>query len=62
MNTELSLTLTHAETELLREILEQHQRRMLREIARADHHDYKVILKRKESVLQSVLDRLMVAA
>jgi hypothetical protein len=62
MNTEVSLTLNDEERDLMREILEEHHRRLLREIARADHHDFKVVLREKERILESLLGKLVVSA
>lgn len=57
----MELTLTSAERELLLEVLEEHHRELLREIARARHHEFKVALKSKERLLESTLTKLKAA-
>lgn len=57
----MDLTLTSAERELLLEVLEEHHRELLREIARARHHEFKVALRSKEKLLESTLKKLKVA-
>lgn len=54
----MELTLTSAERELLLEVLEEHHRELLREIARAKHHEFKVALKGKEKLLESTVTKL----
>jgi hypothetical protein len=54
----MELTLTTAERELLLEILEQHHRELFREIARTDHREFKSVLKNKETLLESVINKL----
>ena len=46
------------EQELLLEILEEHHRELLREIARTKHRDFKHVLKRKEELLESIVHKL----
>ena len=58
MNSSLSLTLSAEERAFLFDILEERQRMLLREIDHADHHDFKIALKRKERMLESLLDRV----
>jgi len=60
--TEVSLTLDEEERELIQEILEERHRTLLREISHTDHHDFKVALRRKAELLESVLSRFMVHA
>jgi vacuolar-type H+-ATPase subunit E/Vma4 len=57
----MELTLTSAERELLLEILEEHQRELLREIAKAKHHEFKSVLKNKEKTLESIVTKVEVA-
>jgi hypothetical protein len=57
-----SLMLNAEERELLFEILEERQRTLLLEIANTDHHDFKVALRKKEQILESLLSRFMVHA
>ena len=54
----MELTLSCNERELLLEVLEEHHRELLREIARTEHHEFKHVLKNKEKVLESIIDRL----
>ena len=61
-STSISLDLTEEERNLLQEILEAQHRTLLREISHTDHHQYKVGLKKREELLESVLSRLMVHA
>ena len=57
----MEITLSVTESILLREILEQHQRELLREISRSSHHEFKQVLREKEHGLNSILDRLKLA-
>ena len=57
----MELTLTSAEREVLLEILKQHHRELFREICRTDHHEFKSVLKNKEKLLESVINRLEIA-
>jgi hypothetical protein len=54
----MELTLTPDEGELVTEILVERQRELLREISRAAHHDFKQELKRKENLLESILQKV----
>lgn len=58
----LELMLNNEERNLMFEILEEHQRMLLLEIANTDHRDFKVALRKKERLLESLLDRLAVHA
>jgi len=58
---ELSLTLSEKERELLEEILEERHRTLLMEIANTEHHDFKVVLRKKAQLLESILERIAVA-
>lgn len=60
--TAISLTLTEEECELIQEVLEERHRAMLFEIAHTDHHHFKVVLKKKADLLESVLQRFMAHA
>jgi len=57
----MELTLTCDEEELMREVLEEHHRQLIREIARARHHEFKCALKSKEKMIESVVDKLQAA-
>jgi hypothetical protein len=56
----MELTLTTAEREFLLEILEEHHRELSREIARTDHREFKSVLKKKEAILESVVNKLRI--
>ena len=54
----MELQLTETELDLLVEILEEHQRHFLHEIAKADHHDFKEGLRKRCESLENMLERL----
>jgi hypothetical protein len=54
----MELTLTTAERELLVEILKEHHRELFREIARTDHRELRSVLQKKETLLESVVNKL----
>jgi hypothetical protein len=54
----MNLMLTTEEEELVRVLLTEQQRELLREISRADHRDFKHDLQQKETLLESVLSKL----
>jgi hypothetical protein len=56
----MELTLTVEERELVLEILSQRHRELLREISHTDHHEFKLALRTKEKLLESVENRLRV--
>jgi hypothetical protein len=56
----MELTLTVEERDLVLEILGQSHRELLREISHTDHHEFKIALRRKEKLLESVVNRLRV--
>ena len=58
----VTLTLNEAERELVQEILEDRHRGLLMEISHTDHHHYKSMLRSKLEILESVLNRFLVAA
>ena len=55
---DMELLLNLEEKRLVMEVLEEHHRQMLREISHTDHHEFKVALKKKEQLLESVLNKL----
>ena len=55
------MTLSSSERELLLEILEEHHRALLREIARAEHHQFRSALQSKEKLLEAMLEKLNAA-
>ena len=54
----MELMLNSEEKRQLMEILEEHQRELLREISRADHHAFRSTLQRKEQLLESIIRKL----
>ncbi|HEV2117062.1 MAG TPA: hypothetical protein VGR48_13605 [Terriglobales bacterium] len=54
----MEVTLTSEEHELLAEILEEHHRELLREISRTEHREFKDALRRREEMVQGVLNKL----
>jgi hypothetical protein len=54
----MELTLASEEHELVTEIMEEHHRELLREICRAEHCEFKMVLIRREELLQGVLNKL----
>jgi predicted transcriptional regulator len=54
----MELILTNTERELLLEILNAHHRELFREIARTDHRELKSVLKNKEALVDSVVNKL----
>jgi hypothetical protein len=55
----MELKLTVEERDLLLQILEEHHRDLLWEIAHTDHHHFKHVLKSKERVLESLQEKLV---
>ena len=56
----MELTLTIEEWELLSEILGERHRVLLREISHTDHREFKLALRKREKLLESVVNRLRV--
>ena len=56
----MELTLTVEEREVLLEVLGQKHRELLREISHTDHHEFKLALRKKEQLLESLESRLRV--
>jgi len=54
----MELTLTTEEWELLSEILGERHSALLREISHTDHREFKLALRRREKLLESVMNRL----
>lgn len=54
----MDLKLTSDEGELVKELLEERYRELLREIARAEHLEFKLDLRKKEQVLKAVLNKI----
>lgn len=60
--TEITVTLTDEEKEIIQEILEERHRTLLLEISHTDHHHFKGVLRKKAELLEGVLNRLTVHA
>ena len=58
----ISLTFDEEERDLVQEILEERHRTLLMEISHTDHHHFKVVLRRKAELLESILSRFVVHA
>ena len=56
----MELMLTIEERELLLEILSERHSALLREISHTDHREFKLALRKREKLLESVVDRLRV--
>jgi hypothetical protein len=54
----MEILLTPEERELVREILQERQRALLKEIFRTDHHEYRDGLRHREKLLEGILGRL----
>ena len=54
----MELTLTVEEWELLLEILDERHSALLREISHTDHREFKIALRKREKLLESVVNRL----
>ena len=54
----MEFTLNPDERQLLLEVLEQRHRELLKEIWHTDHREFKQALRRNESLLESMLNRL----
>ena len=58
----MELILTEEERDLLLTIMEQRYRVIQIEIAHTDHHEFKALLRRREELLESILNRLQTPA
>jgi hypothetical protein len=54
----MDLHLSAEERELLAEVLEERHTELMREIFRTDHHDFRLLLKRKEKILQAIMEKV----
>jgi cation transport regulator ChaB len=54
----MEILLTPEERELVREILQERQRELLKEIFHTDHHEYRDGLRRREKLLEGVVTKL----
>ena len=57
----MELRLTEKEEALLLELLRDHHTHLLREIAKADHHDFKSNLRHRCDLLEGIMSKLQVA-
>lgn len=57
----MRIEFTDQELDLVNEVMQLHQETLLRDIARADHRDYKQMLRARLQVLESILGKLKVA-
>ena len=54
----MQLHLTTSEHNLLVQILEERYRELLKEIGHTDTHSFKLVLREKETLLESILEKL----
>ena len=54
----MEVTFTPEEHQLIAEILEEHHRELLRELSRTEHREFKAVLRRREEMVQGVLNKL----
>lgn len=57
----MRIEFTDQEIDLLDEVMQQHQETLLRDIARADHRDYKQMLRARLTIVEGILEKLKVA-
>lgn len=56
----MNFSMTESEAELVRDILAHNHRELLLEIARAEHHEFKLALQKREELLKELLEKLQV--
>ncbi len=54
----MELRLTYEEHELLLQLLQEHQKHLLLEIAKADHHDFKTALRHRCAAVEGIIGKL----
>jgi hypothetical protein len=54
----MELRLTAEEEDLLLDLLQEHQTHLLREIAKADHHEFRDGLRNRCTVLEAILAKV----
>ena len=54
----MELRLTDKEEELLLEVLQEHQRHLLHEINKADHHEFKTGLRKRCTMVEGLVEKL----
>ncbi len=57
----MRLEFTDQELDLLSDVMQLHQETLLRDIARADHRDYRQMLRGRLQVVEGILGKLQVA-
>jgi hypothetical protein len=55
---DITLHLTTEELELLSRILEERQKEVLNEIHHTDHHDFKLVLRKRAELLEALLNKV----
>jgi hypothetical protein len=54
----MNINVTEQEAEVARQILEQGYRELLLEIARSEHHDFRIALQEREKLLKGLLEKM----
>jgi len=54
----MELRLTDKEEELLLELLQDHQKHLLHEINKADHHEFKAGLRKRCTMVEGIIEKL----
>jgi len=54
----MELRLTEKEEELLQELLQDHQKHLLHEINKADHHEFKTGLRNRYTMVEGIIKKL----
>ncbi len=54
----MELRLTDKEHELLLEVLQEQHKHLLHEIAKADHHEFKLALRHRCTVLEAIMNKV----
>ena len=54
----MELNLSAEEREVLAEVLEERHQELMREIFKTDHHEFKLALKKREKILEAMLDKV----
>ena len=58
---DITLHLTTEELELLFHILEERRKELLNEIRHTDHHDFKLVLRKRAELLEELLNKVSLA-
>lgn len=54
----MEVHVTDQEYDLMAEILQERHAALLREIARTDHHDFKQMLKKRNQILEALMEKM----